>query len=264
MAMQDFLQARFSMTRTVLLVITLFLCSMVSVAEDTQRDWSADLEVYGWLPNIELESEDGSKSKITRDDILKDLDLAAMWAGRVRKGRWSISSDFIYFKISDKSDLSLLSPGSDPGQISDTSLQAWIVTPNVGYMLRDNDTQRIELYAGARYFWTEFDITIDFDPLLPGLPSGSRTESPSLSSWDGIVGVRGLYHLPDKWYLAYSANAGAGDSDFTWSAQGGFGYELSKVDALFGWRYLDYDVGDDTLLKRLTVNGPFAGVMFRW
>jgi hypothetical protein len=27
----------------------------------------------------------------------------------------------------------------------------------------------------------------------------------------------------------------------------------------------EYDWGgDDTLLKQLTVNGPFAGVMFRW
>ncbi len=59
-------------------------------------------------------------------------------------------------------------------------------------------------------------------------------------------------------------NAGAGDSDLTWGAQAGFAYKYSKMDAVFGWRYLNYDIGDDTLLKELNLNGPFVGAIFRW
>ena len=230
-------------------------------AED---DWGADLQLYAWVPVVEFEAADGSMSKITQDDLLGDLDVFAKWAGRVRRGRWSIAGDFIYARISDKNDLSVVSPGTDPGRITETSLQSWTVTPNIGYALRRDEKQTIELYLGARYFWIEFDATIKFDPLLPGGDQGRRKTSPSLSSWDAIAGVRGRYRLSQRWYLPYSVNAGAGDSDFTWSAQGGFGYEFAKVDAIFGWRYMDYDIGDDTLLRRLTINGPFAGVMFRW
>jgi hypothetical protein len=69
------------------------LLAGMAVAED---DWGADLNIYGWLPIIETELEDGTKDEITRDDILKDFDIAALWAARIRKGRWSLASDFVY------------------------------------------------------------------------------------------------------------------------------------------------------------------------
>ena len=56
----------------------------------------------------------------------------------------------------------------------------------------------------------------------------------------------------------------AGDSGLTWGAQAAFGYKYSSLDAVFGWRYLYYDIGSDTLLKELELNGPFVGAIFRW
>jgi hypothetical protein len=237
------------------------LLAATAVAED---NWGADLEIYAWLPIIEIESGDGSKGKITRDDILSDLDITAMWAARLRKGRWSLASDFIYLDLSSKTDLSLELNLPSLASIREVGLQAWIVTPNVGYTVLQNDKQKIELYAGARYFWIEVDATIEIDPLLPGNPVGSLKKSPTKSSWDGILGARGLYHLSDKWDIIYSVNAGAGDSDLTWGAQAGFGYKYSKLDAVFGWRYLNYDIGSDTAIKELNLNGPFVGAIFRW
>ena len=243
------------------LVGILLLTSAHPFAEQATE---VDLELYFWLPVVEFEAKDGSMSKITQDDLLGDLDIFAKWAGRLRRGRWSMAGDLIYARISDKNDLSVIQPGSDPGRVTQTALESWTVTPNIGYTLLNEPDRSVELYVGARYFWIEFDATIKFDPLLPGGPQLKRKTSPGLSSWDAIAGIRGLYHLSDHWYSAYSINAGAGDSDFTWGAQAGFAYKLEGFDALFGWRYLDYDIGDDTLLKSLTVNGPFAGVIFRW
>jgi hypothetical protein len=234
---------------------------LLSASSVTGDDWGGDLESYAWLPVIDIESADGSKGNISRDDILSDLDVTAMWAARLRKGRWSLASDFVYLDISSKTDLSLV---PRLASVSEVGLQAWIVTPNVGYTVLQNNQQKIELYAGARYFWIEVDASIELDPISPGEPVRSRKESPTNSNWDGILGARGLYHLPEKWDLLYSVNAGAGDSDLTWNAKAGFGYKFSKLDTVVGWRYLDYDIGDDTLLKGLTVNGPFAGVIFRW
>ena len=65
-----------------------------------QDKWSGDLEAYAWLPVIEIEAADGSKGKITRDDILSDLDVAGMFAARATYGRWSLASDFIFLNIS--------------------------------------------------------------------------------------------------------------------------------------------------------------------
>jgi hypothetical protein len=237
------------------------LLAATAVAED---NWGADLEIYAWLPIIEIESEDGSKGKFTREDILSDLDVTAMWAARVRKGRWSLASDFIYLDISSKPTSSQAPNRPGLASIEEVGLQAWIITPNVGYTVLQDDQQKIELYAGARYFWIEVDATIEIDPILPGKLNGSPKESGTISSWDGILGARGLYHLSEKWEILYSVNAGAGDSDLTWGAQAGFGYKYSKLEAAFGWRYLNYDIGSDTAVKELNLNGPFVGAIFRW
>jgi hypothetical protein len=237
------------------------LLAGTAVADD---DWGADLNLYGWLPIISIELEDGTKDEITRDDILKDFDIAALWSVRVRRGPWSLTSDFIYLDISKKSNVSLLSLVPSLATLDEAGFNAWIITPNAGYTIVDNDRQKIDLYAGARYFRIEFDVTIDIDPILPGNPPRSQKESPSVSQWDGIVGARGRYHLPGKWFIPYSVNAGSGESDFTWGAYAGLGYDFSDLSAIFGWRYLDYDVGSDTIIKELTLNGPFAGAVFHW
>ena len=229
-----------------------------------EDDWGYDLNIYGWLPIISIELEDGTKDEITRDDILKDFDIAALWSVRARKGPWSLASDFIYLDISKKSDASLFSLVPSLATLDEAGFNAWIITPNAGYTVIHDDKQKIDLYAGARYFRIEFDVTIDINPITPGAPSRSQKESPSVSQWDGIAGVRGLYYLPGKWFIPYSVNAGTGESDFTWSAWAGAGYKFSDLSALLGWRYLDYDVGSDTIIKELTLNGPFAGVMLHW
>ena len=88
--------------------------------------------------------------------------------------------------------------------------------------------------------------------------------SDSMEHWDAIAGVRGLHYLNDKWYIPYRINAGAGDSDFTWSAWGGGGYRFTSLDVLFGWRYMTYDVGSDTTIDEIDISGPFVRAMFRW
>lgn len=237
------------------------LPATVTVAED---GWGGDLEIYAWLPIIEIEAGNGNKSEVTRDDILSDLDMAALWAARIRKGPWSLSSDFVYLDISAKTDVDLVPEIPEGSTLREAGFSAWIITPNIGYAILNDDRQKIELYAGARYFWIEADATIEFDPLSPGEPPRSETLSPSVSNWDGIAGVRGLHYLSDKWFIGYSVNAGTGESDFAWGAQTAFGYRYTNLDAMFGWRYLSYDVGSDTVIRELTINGPLAGVIWRW
>jgi hypothetical protein len=228
------------------------------------EDWELNLELYGWLPIIETEAEDGSKSKITRDDILDDLDLFGFSFLRARKDKWTLSSDFVYFKISDKEDVQLISGLPSLARLREAGMQAWVIRPALGYVVHETDKQLVELYAGARYLWVEIDATIDIDPILPMDPSRSVKESPSESNWDALVGVRGTHWLSDKWFIPYSVNAGAGDSDFTWEAQAAFAHRYKGFDAVAGWRYLYYDVGSDTTLKALDVNGPFVGAIFHW
>lgn len=244
----------------VALIGLLLLTRPVAAADD----WELDLEITGWLPILETESEDGKKAKVTRDDFLDTIDLFGFWFTRFAYGKWSLSSDFVYFKISEDLDAPLFGDIPDLAKLTDAGMQAWVITPAIGYEIFRDDRQSVELYAGGRYIWVESDLEFDLDPELPGLPSGSRKVSPSVSNWDGIVGARGSYHLNDKWYFPYSVNAGTGESDFTWEARAAAAYRLKHFDAVAGWRYLYYDVGSDTVIKELSANGPYAGVVFHW
>ncbi len=50
-------------------------------------DWQFDFALYGWLPVIDVELPSGNKSKITRDDIINNLDMAFMGRPRATKNR---------------------------------------------------------------------------------------------------------------------------------------------------------------------------------
>jgi hypothetical protein len=137
------------------------------------------------------------------------------------------------------------------------------VTPQVRYSAFETTEYRIDLLAGARYIDIEADTKLDVRlPLLSITESRKATDSGS--NWDGIVGIAGQMNLPDKWYLLGYLDVGTGDSDYTWQAQASVGYRFRKVDAVAGYRYLDYDLGSDAALSDLTVHGPYAGVKFNF
>jgi hypothetical protein len=89
--LKDYLLSRCTLLSSWVLAFSLLLPAGALAGDD----WDTDLEIYGWLPIISLELEDGTKDEITRDDILDDFDIAALWAARVSKGPWSLTSDFI-------------------------------------------------------------------------------------------------------------------------------------------------------------------------
>lgn len=243
------------------IILGVMMCPTAVAAES---DWGADFGIYGWLPIIEVENEAGHKSKITRDDLLDNIDLFGFSFVRLHKGKWSFHTDFVYFNVSKQEDVPLFGKIPDLAELDKAGMQAWVIRPAIGFEIHRSDKQFVELYAGARYLWIEADLKFDLNPTLPELPSGSRKASPSESNWDGIVGVRGSYDLTDNWFIPYSVNAGTGESDFTLDALAGVGYRFRNVNAVAGWRYLYFDIGSDTAIKELSANGPFAGVVFDW
>ena len=60
--------------RLIPLCIMTGLMLLAGRAVASEDDWGFDLNLYGWLPIISIELEDGTKDEITRDDILKDFD----------------------------------------------------------------------------------------------------------------------------------------------------------------------------------------------
>jgi hypothetical protein len=83
---------------------------------------------------------------------------------------------------------------------------------------------------------------------------------------DGIVGVKGHFALGQEhqWVIPYCLDVGTGDSGTTRQALLGFGYAFGWGDLSVAWRYLEYELNADARIADLNLNGPAAGVTFRW
>ena len=84
--------------------------------------------------------------------------------------------------------------------------------------------------------------------------------------WDGIIGVKGRYAFGQnrQWFAPYYLDIGAGQSDLTWQAAAGVGYEYSWGELTGMWRYLDYNMKSGSVVESMTFNGPMLGATFRW
>ncbi|RLA16658.1 MAG: hypothetical protein DRQ60_03925, partial [Gammaproteobacteria bacterium] len=139
-----------------------------------------------------------------------------------------------------------------PGKL-DWELEAWVISLAGGYTIMQNDAYHLDLLVGARYLDIDIPISVKVGPVKVKTSVGGDI-------WDGVAGLMGKVDLTDKWYINYYADAGAGDSDFTWQMRWGLNYKFDKVDAVFGYRHLSWKIGDG--LDKLTLKGPFAGVKF--
>ena len=67
-----------------------------------------------------------------------------------------------------------------------------------------------------------------------------------------------------RWFLPWYLDAGTGDSDFTWQAMAGVGYQFDWGATVLSWRHLDYEFESDATFENLSFSGVLLGVTFRW
>lgn len=145
----------------------------------------------------------------------------------------------------------------------DITMKASITTFGAGYNVVDNKRVKLDLVGGARYFWVDVDQKLDLIRDGEILQTSRESKvSESQSVWDGIAGVRGQVILQDNWYIPYYADIGTGDSQSTWQAMTGVGYNFNWGDVLLVYRYLDYDFDSSFLLEDITISGPALGAKF--
>ena len=244
--------------------LALLVGSMCTAASDLPdpEEWQLGAEVYFWGASIGGSSATGSDIDISIDNLLDDLDMAIMGAFGARKGKWMLAADVIYLDVSQKDDGQVTLPVGSGVNVStevDVKLKGWIVTPTVRYNLIDNEKGSLNLLGGARYLWLDAKLKAD---ISGPLQTRQAKVSDSGGVWDGVVGVNGHIDLNEKWYLPYYADVGAGQSDFTWQAFAGVGYRFKKLDALLGYRYMDWDFDDNEVFDDLNLSGAFVGVKF--
>ncbi|MFT4520076.1 MAG: hypothetical protein ACI9JM_002476 [Halioglobus sp.] len=268
----------------------LFLCaSVTAVADDIQDSWKFSLTPYIWLPRIEgnlnyelpLDGGGAPNFSVGPTDWVELLNAAALLSGSARKGKFSITSDFVYLSLTSKNDGSLDSvttPGTGGRVPVDASLNlntrtdfdGTLWTVSGGYALQDTDRMVTDIFVGVRYFGvdvsTRWDLAASISAPVTGTvleASGSRDKEKDM--WDGIVGVRGHYALDGgKWRFPYSFDVGTGSSDLSLNAMAGVSRAFGWGDLVLVYRHLEYDQGDDDLLEDFSFTGPAMGATFHF
>jgi len=268
----------------ILIVCSLFF-SIDAAAEAEKDQWQFAITPYLWLPAINGTLKygpppgwtGGPEVEIDASDIIDDLNMAFMFTGAVRKGRWSILTDVMYLDISgesskvksvDETDRIPVSATIDAG--TETSLKgaAWALAGS--YEVLQGGAGSLGLLGGFRYFGLKASTDWNLTATVTGnegtevFPrSGSVTESEDI--WDGIIGLRGRLNLGgSKFYVPVYLDIGTGTSEVTWQGMIGLAYEFKWVDILVAYRYLYYGMDDDKLVQDMSLGGPEFGLKIKF
>jgi hypothetical protein len=237
-----------------LLIVLLMVGATSALAqENTSDQWQYDFEVYGWLPQIDLTTTTDVNITLTLKDLLKNLDMMAMFDFGARKDKWSMNADIIYLNLGAKKDITGKIIEHPVTLEADVDLRAFISTVHGGYQIAGNDKNQLDVIGGIRYLYIRVPLEFDL---------GDRTRKVILGgngNWNGIVGLQGVRTINDKWYFNYYGDIGTGDADITWQTKLGFGYHFNKFTGTFGFRYLRWNFDKKADLDNLYVIGPYVG-----
>lgn len=253
--------------------------STSAAAQDGLGSWNYGLEVYGWLPDIDITTATGGDVELSISDILDNLDFTLQGTFFATKGDWSLFADGVYLDISPSGSQSVSKSrsigkfgklGADIDVDVDIDQEAFISTFGAGYRFYENQGTNLSFVGGVRYLYmdVEVDVKAKGNAKLEALGQAFTKEferqtstDGSGSNWDAIIGLQGSTKINDDWTFLYYGDIGTGDSDYTWQASVGLSYAFENFDLTFRYRYLDYEF-DDGPLDELTSSGPQVGIVF--
>ena len=264
------------------------LAPLHALAQAPADKWTFSVMPYLWLPSVDGKLRFGpppvnggtANVSVDADTLLDNLDFAFMINGEARKGRWLISTDYIYLDFS-KADSAVRSvdfnPGPGPINIStgaangsaQSSLRGDLWTLVGGYAAVEGKAS-LDVIGGFRYLGitAKTDWQLNAAVTLPNSTltfarSGNAEKSEDI--WTAIVGAKGRAKLGESpWFVNYYADVGGGSSTFTWQGVAGIGYAFRWGDILFDYRYLYYSQSGDQLIDNVSFGGFALGANFRF
>jgi len=223
----------------------------------SQPDWTISIAPYFWAAGISGTvasfGSPGVDVDMSFSDILSDLDLSVMLAGEARHGRFSLSTDLLYLKLSTKETTPLGIAASNVS-FGSTTME---VTALAGYSVLDLPNVRLDVVGGARLWSVRNELSFN-----GGYFNGRGFEDNA--TWvDAMGGLKGRVDLSDHVYLTGMALAGGGSSDFAWDLLGGLGYEFTdRISAVAGYRAIGVDYQNGPFEFDTTIQGPIIGASF--
>ncbi len=264
-----------------------------NVTMASQTGWTFNIAPYLWLPRVDatlnyrLPSALGGRLPTDVStgpgDYLSRLDFAAMLAADVRRGPYSVLTDFIFTRFSATGSSTHVKSIDFAGQPSlplsrslqsdvGTTMEATVWTLAGGYTVLQGDWGNLDLIAGFRLLAvdarTDFNLAVTLTgPRGNGATFGGRGRSISGSQdiWNGIGGFRGRVRLGrTQLFIPYYFDIGAGGSQLTWQIAAGLGYQFRWGAISATYRYLSFEQGGDAVVRHMNLGGPMIMASFQF
>ena len=249
--------------------LAMLMATGARAADATDDRWQFELTPYLFASG--LYGTTGTRGvtadvKMGFDDIVEQLEAGLMGTAELRRGRWGLAFDALYFKLGDQGAKSWRGPlgiGSLTGDLEVTTTMH-MYQLSAGY--RVGQRIPVDLIGAARYtkIDTELNLVVTTGGLLPG---GTRSLNAAESWWDPVVGLRALVPLGERWsVLLYGDVGGFGvGSDLTYQAIAGVNWQFSKhFSAKAGYRYLYQDFEKDGFVWDMAAHGPYLALGIRF
>jgi len=250
-----------------LCAVALAASTLLTPTQDAAAEgWDWTVAPYLWAIAPELDFYANGNEILSGDldfnDILDNLEFAALVHAEGRKDSLGFFGDVQYMKLSDNIEVNggLIIPD---GTSVRTNTQLTVI--EIGGFYRPSAAEHgFDILAGARITISDIDLDITFPQLGTSQVGGSETMT------DGFAGMRYSAPIAEKWFMVVRGDVGAGDSEIAWNGLLTFGRNFGKANNksfLFGYRYLymefdgTSDGGVDTEAD-LTIAGPHVGVAF--
>lgn len=233
------------------LLLPLFLSAWMPLVH--AEEWTFNVELYALAADVDITAAGGLSTTAEFDDILDDLEFAMFGSFAAKKDKFAVIFNLLYVDVeaSKTRERELITSRLE------TELETTVMTAAAGWEFYGSETAAFHGVAGARLLSMDTSLSLDIEPL------GERSDSESSEILDLVIGVQGRKDFSKHWYMTYYADAGSGDSDFTWQASAAIAYRFSGLDVALGYQYIEWEF-DDELLEDLQIHGPALGVRFNW
>ncbi len=270
--------ARLRLFSIVAMAAAVLVSLPAAAAEAVTGDgWEISLTPYVWATALNGDvAVGGVEAKVDADfnDVLDNLNIAAMLKAEVRKGRFGILSDTVFAQLED-------SGAVGDGRL-DIDATANMLIQTLAGTYRAGTWQlgalgaagplalTVDPYAGIRYTYLDNELKGQLD--LPDLDINATRKTQADKQWvDPIVGLRTIWGLGERWSLVLAGDVGGISTSDQYSAEafGVVGYQFGlfgqdNARLLAGYRALKQKFEDGSGRNRfdwdLTIHGPVLGL----
>ena len=246
-----------SAKKTRLAALLLLTLSPLAQAQSPEK-WDWMVAPYGWIAGISSDvavpapPPGGNASDLQFNDIVDLLDGAFQIHAEGQGDQFGVLADFTYLGLADEKEFDRFSSQSD----LDTRLFELAAVWSPG----EDRFKGLDVFAGLRYI--DIDATLRLDPVNPAFANTSLDGGNSYS--DFMLGARYTFDVTERLGVTLRGDGSAGETEGSWNASVMGNYKMKHGAFLFGYRYFNVELGNDTNNIDLMVAGPVLGYAWRF